>query len=137
MRLAGGASVVVLLLLAVATSPWASDGWYLLIPPLSEYDDRAAFMSGYRILDNKPLSEWRQQGAYDSAKECETVRNSLLAAEQTVFSRSSESYAKASAGGMDPVVLKIQQRLTEGHNADVWALMASRCIQSNDPRLAR
>ena len=137
MRLAGGASLVVVILLAVATSLLVADGWYLLIPPRSEYNERAAFLSGYKILDNKPLSQWGQQGAYDSASECEAVRNSLLRVEQRVYSLSSEAYVKAVGAGTDPVVLKTQRFLTETNNANVWAFMASRCIRSDDPRLRR
>ncbi len=136
-RLVGGASLLVMVLLVVPTLLWAAGGWYLLIPPRSEYNEQAAFLSGYRILDNKPLSQWAQQGAYDSASECEATRNSLTMAEQHTYSLSSEAYLKAVAAGTDPVVLKFQRLLTEGHNASVWALMASRCIRSDDPRLGR
>jgi hypothetical protein len=134
-RLPGGASLVVVILLAVATSPWAADGWYLLIPPRSEYNERADFLSGYKILDKTPLSQWGQQGAYGSASECEAVRNTLLLVEQGIYSRSSEAYLKAVGAGTDPVVLKIQRFLTESNNATVLGFMASRCIRSNDPRL--
>jgi hypothetical protein len=123
--------------LAVATSPWAADGWYLLIPPRSEYNERAAFLSGYKILDNTPLSQWGQQGAYDSASECEATRNVLLKVEQRVYSSSSEAYLKAVGAGTDSVVLKAQRFVTERNNANVWAFMASRCIRSDDPRLRR
>jgi len=135
MRLAGGASLVVVILLTMVTSLWAADGWYLLIPPRIEYNERADFLSGYKILDNKPLSQWGQQGAYDSASECEAARNSLLMVEQRVHSKSSEDYIKAVAAGTDPVVLRTQRLLTETNNANVWAFMASRCVRSNDPRL--
>ena len=135
MRPAGGASLVVVILLTVATSLWAADGWYLLIPPRSEYNERADFLSGYKILDNKPLSQWGQEGAYDSAPECEAVRNSLLMVEQRAYSKSSEDYIKGVRAGTDPVVLRTQRFLTETNNANVWAFMASRCIRSDDPRL--
>jgi hypothetical protein len=135
MRLAPGASLVVVILLAVTTSPRAAGGWYLLIPPRSEYDERAGFLSGYKILDNKPLSQWGQQGAYDSASECEAVKNSFTMAEQRVYSLSSEAYVKAVGAGTDPVVLKMQRFLTESNNANVLGFMASRCIRSDDPRL--
>ncbi len=58
MRLVGGASLVVVILLTLSASLWAADGWYLLIPPRSEYNERADFLSGYKILHNKPLSQW-------------------------------------------------------------------------------
>jgi len=81
------------------------------------------------------MSQWGQQSAYDSASECEAVKNSLLMVEQRVYSLSSEAYRKAVGAGTDPVVLKMQRFLTETNNANVWAFMASRCIRSDDPRL--
>lgn len=136
MRLGVGASLC-LVLLAVADVAVAANGWYLLIPPRSEYNERAAFLSGYRILDDKPLSQWAQRGAYDSASECDTARNSLTMAEHRTYSLSSEAYIKAVGAGTDAVALKMQRSVTERNNANVSALMASRCIRSNDPRLRR
>ena len=137
MRFNHRAWLVVIILLTVVTSLWASEVWYLLIPPRSEYNEHADFLSGYKILDKKPLSQWGQQGAYDSASECEAVRNSLLMVEQSVYSKSSEAYMNALGEGTDQVVLKTQRFVTEKNNANVWAFMASRCIRSNDPRLAK
>jgi hypothetical protein len=116
---------------------WAAGGWYLLVPPRSEYDERADYLRGYKILDGQPLAQWAQQGAYDSASECEAVRNSLMLAEHGVYAKSVESYQKAISAGTDPVVLNSHRRLTEMNNANVLVLMASRCIRSDDPRLAR
>jgi hypothetical protein len=130
-------ALLVVALLPVATTSWAAGGWYLLIPPRSEYNERAEFLSGYKILDSKPLSLWGQEGAYDSAAECEAVRNSRLMTEQRVYSSSSEAYVKAVGAGTDPVVLKVQRFLTESNNASVWAFMASRCVRSDDARLRR
>ncbi len=124
-------------LLAVADVAVAADGWYLLIPHRSDYNERAAFLSGYRILDDKPLSQWAQEGAYDSASECEAARNSLTMAEQRVSAVSSEAYIKAVAAGTDAVVLNMQRLLAETNSAIVSALIASRCIRSDDPRLRR
>jgi len=133
--LAGGASLVLVILLATATSPSASDGWYLLIPPRSEYNEQADFLKGYKILDNEPLSTWGQQGAYDSAWECEAVRNTLTMAEQRVYSLSSEDYQKAISAKKDSFTLNMQRWVTEKNNANVFAFIFSRCIRRNDPRL--
>jgi len=117
---------VLLCFLTFTTSAWAASGWYLLVPPRSEYDERAEYLSGYQILDSKPLSQWAQQGAYDSASECEAVRNSLVLVEHGVYARSSESYLKAISAGTDPVVLNTHRLFNETHNANVSMLMASR-----------
>jgi len=136
-RPAAATALAAVVLLSVATPLWAADGWYLLVPPRSEYNDRAAFLSGHKILDTAPLSQWAQQGAYDSASECEAAKNSLLMTEQRVYSSSSEAYIKAVGAATDPVALKMQRLLTERNNANVSALMASRCIRRDDPRLRR
>jgi hypothetical protein len=127
--------LVALLSFVVATPLFAADGWYLLIPPRSEYSERAPFLQGYKILDQKPLTRWAQQGAYDSASECEAVRDSFLKVEQDVYSKSSDQYIKDVGAGKDAAVLRMQRSLTETHNANVSAFMASRCVRSNDPRL--
>ena len=132
--LARRASLIVVLLF-VTTASWAAAGWYLLIPPRSEYNEHANFLSGYKILDSKPLSQWGQQAAYDSAAECEAVRHSQLMIEQRVYSKSSEEYVKAVGAEKDPLALKMQRFLTESNNANVSALMASRCVRSDDTRL--
>ena len=137
MRLAAGASLVVGILLAGATSPGTADAWYLLIPPESKYDERADFLSGYKIMDTEPLSRWARQGAYVSAAQCEAARNRLLLAEERVFSLSSEAYIKAGGAGTDSLVLNTQRFLTETKNADLLAVRASRCIRSDDPGLQR
>lgn len=130
-----GVLVAVVLLLAAATSLCAADGCYLLIPRLSEFDESADFLNGFKVLDSKGLSEWGQQGAYDSATECETVRHDLLMAEQRVYSSASEAYLKATGAGTDQSLLKDQRWFVELQNAKVLALMSSRCIRSDDPRL--
>ena len=43
-------------------------GWYLLAPPMNSWP-------GLPYLDIKaPLSKWRKQAAFSSAKECEVAR---------------------------------------------------------------
>ncbi len=60
--------IAVLLVLGLA---WEAEGWYLLVPPRSEYKEISELLQGYAILADKPLPPWGQQGAYDSAAECE------------------------------------------------------------------
>lgn len=114
-----------------------ADGWYLLIPPRSEFNERAEFTDGYKILDDKPFSQWAQQGAYDSASECESTRNKLLAEEHSRYAASTAAYVKAVGEKTDPVVLRLARFSAEVRNANVNAFIASRCIRSNDPRLLK
>jgi len=136
MQLARTASLLVVLFLLAATS-WAAGGWYLLIPPRSEYNERAEYLSAYKILDTKPLSQWGQQGAYDSASECEAIRHDLLMVEQRVHVKDTENYIKAVGAGTDTAVLKTQRWVSEMSNANEEAFLASRCVRNDDPRLRR
>lgn len=123
------------LVLTIATPLLAADGWYLLVPPRSEYDKNAEYLSGYKILDSKPLSQWHQQGAYDSASECEDMKHNLTMIEQNTYSKTSENYIDAVRSEKSKAVLEFQRASVEALNANVFALMASRCIKSSDPRL--
>jgi hypothetical protein len=123
--------------LASAPSAFAGAGWYLLIPPISDFDEHAPYLQGFKILDAKPLSQWAQQGAYDSASECEAVKNSLLMTEHNFYAKSSADYIKAVGANKDSAVLKHMRWTTERSNANVDAWMASRCIKSDDPRLGK
>ena len=71
MNIVGLSSKASLVFLALVAAPsiFAAGGWYLLVPPRSGYDE----LKGYKILDTEPLSKWTQQGAYDSASDCEAV----------------------------------------------------------------
>ena len=115
----------------------AAGGWYLLLPPTSDYDKRAEYLHTYKILDTKPLSQWSQQGAYDSALECEAVKNSLLLVDQNFYSKSSADYIGALGSKKDAAVLEIMRFTAERANANVNIWGASRCIKSDDPRLAK
>jgi hypothetical protein len=130
-------AVVVIVALAAVPCPAAGTGWYLLVPPSSDYDEHAQFLQAYTILDMKPLYQWAQQGAYDSASECEAVRNSLLMVEHRFYAKSSEDYVQAIGANKDPAVLTHMRRTTERSNANVDAFTASRCIKSDDPRLRK
>lgn len=130
-------AILSFLVLTIAIPLYAADGWYLLVPPRSNYNTKAAFLNGYKILDDQPLSKWGQQGAYDSAAECEAMKQTLIISEQNAYSASSTDYIKAGQADASQNVLAFKRAAVEELNADVLALMASRCINSNDPRLKR
>jgi hypothetical protein len=135
-RLLGG-TVLVFVALVIAPSASAASGWYLLVPPSSDFNEHAEYLQGFKILDTKPLSQWWQQGAYDSASECEAVKNTLLMTEHSFYSKLSENYIKAVGENKDSAVLKHMRYTTERANANVDAWTASRCIKSDDPRLGK
>jgi hypothetical protein len=142
-------ALLYLVVIAVANLAAASGGWYLLIPPRSEYNERATFLSGFRILTEEPLSRWLQEGAYDSAADCEGAKAALTLVEHRSFELSADEYRKSLSAdpkalgrGADGewfnVTLAKHKRFTaENYNASVDALSAARCIRSDDPRLRR
>ena len=135
-RFFGGAALI-LVSLVTAPSASAASGWYLLVPPSSDFNESAEYLQGYKILDTKPLSQWGQQGAYDSASECEAVKNSLLTTENNIYYKSNESYINAMGTKKDPAALRVMRWATERSNANVAVWTASRCIKSDDPRLGK
>src|SRR5206468_144835 len=114
---------------------WAGNGWYLLVPSLSEYNEANDFLKGYRVLVGEPLSKWNHAGAYDSAVECDTDRNGRIRREHSVYTMATDEYRQLIRAQADPFVLKTQRRIVELDNAQVDALQASRCISSDDSRL--
>ena len=123
-------------MLCISAMPlFAADRWFLLVPARSEYDERSPLSQGFRILDKKPLIEWPLQGAYDTAMECEGVRNKTLKLQRDILSRSSEAFLSDTAGNSDPEFLKAQRALMEAQYANVSAFAASRCVGNDDPRL--
>src|SRR5713226_6662051 len=118
-----GRMALVFVALATAPSVSAVTGWYLLVPPRSNFD----------ILDTKPLSQWAQQGAYDSASECEAVKNSLLKVESDYYYGATRRYGDALSKKKDPAALIVMKSATETSNANINAWTASRCIKSDEP----
>ena len=127
----------VVLIVGIASSAEAGQGWYLMLPPRSEYNVNADFLQGYKIRSSEPLSRWGQQGAYNSAAECEAAKSLLMRVEHSYYEKTSQDYLKAVGSNTDPVVLRLQRFLTENANANVDMYQASRCIASDDPRLVR
>jgi len=132
-----GFSIVVSLLLPTAPLLHATERaeWHFLVPPVGHYDEKAEYLKGYKILMNKPLSQWTLQGTYDSAAECETVRSTHTRLAQRFYSKSGEDYIKAVSAKIELPVLEIMRARAEGDNANVHAKLASQCIRSSDPKL--
>lgn len=124
-------------LLAASPVARAAGGWYLLVPPRSEYNEQAPFTKGYKILDDKPLSQWGQVAAFDSASGCEATKGALLMAEQKMYQLDQQDYTKALEARKDASTLNLMRWNAEVHNGNITAYMAGRCIRSDDPRLRK
>jgi hypothetical protein len=129
--------VAMVAVLGMVGAAGAGDGWYLLIPPRSSFNEHEAFLQGFKILHSTSLSQWGQEGAYDSAAECEAAKSSHVGVEQRYYEKSAEAYRKDLGANADPVALKLQRYFTENANANVDTYLASRCVRSDDPRLGR
>ena len=120
----------VLVALAGSSPSLAAGGWYLRVPPRN---DRNVL----EVLDTEPLSKWTQQGAYDSASECEAVRNALSTVEYKSYSDAQRRYGLALSGKKDPAELAVIQSALENYRSNYDGLAASRCTKSDDPRLGK
>lgn len=114
----------------------AKGGWYLLIPPISDYNEKAQFLSGYKIFDKAPLSEWIQDSAYDTADDCEQARTTMYELAAREFSLDDDQYLKMlNDKNVSKFSLKLKRELVEGHRVGKSRWDIARCIASNDPRL--
>jgi hypothetical protein len=140
-------------------------GWYLILPPTQEMTDPACnwhhstFIGGITALlrggsdwnivicdresllldTSAPLSEWDSGGAFETLAECQAEQQKPLSASEKARVASAEGLAfdddrklRPEAAHLLPddfVKLALESRET--------ALMASRCIASDDPRLKR
>ena len=120
----------VLAALAVAQPVFAAGGWYLLVPPRSDQNP-------LKVLDGEPLSKWTQQGAYDSASECEAVKNALLNVERSSYYDSQRRLGSAQSERKDPAAIVVIQSAFENYRANYDGLSASRCIKTDDLRLGK
>lgn len=104
-RIFGGAALI---FVALVTTPfaYAASGWYLLIPPLGEYIEREQYSGKYKILDTKPLLQWRHHGSYDKASDCEGAKLSLRSGLYGISAQSSGDWSKAHDAKQGSEVLK-------------------------------
>lgn len=125
--------VIVAALLLGATSPAQAAGWwYLVVPPRSDYDEHAPFLSGYKVLESRPLSQWKLGGIFDSILHCVARRDSLALTEHRLYTEVLGVYLKEERAPTDPELLRYDRYTAEVHNANYSAYSASRCVSSQD-----
>jgi hypothetical protein len=123
-----------LVLLAHETGS-AGQGWYLLVPSLSEYNEAGGCLERYRVLVDAPLAKWHHAEAYDSATDCEAVRHTRVLVETRRRAGELELYLKLFAANPPADALKLQRWNLERAHAQEQAMGSSLCIASDDPRL--
>ena len=130
--------VILAALLSVEmSSAWAAGWWYLVIPPRSDYDEHAPFLTGYKILEQKPLAEWKLGGVFDSILHCVARRDALALAEHQAYTDDLGAYLKAERAPTAPELLRYERYTTEVHNANYSAYSASRCVPSQEMNFRR
>jgi len=129
-------------------------GWYLITPP-SQFEpprlsngtfDRSAPFSrwlpnGVPNL-NAPFKYWRNDGSYDSAKECNSAIESniqeLQQAVDKLRSRHLSEQQQSAEDDKDDQFFKLPTGWSHGtRHYGLTAAMSAQCIASDDPRLAK
>jgi hypothetical protein len=102
------------------TAALALIGWYLISPP-STYDSRT---QSFALLPNAPISKWKVIDSYDSAGDCNSVRDEIQKAahDPAALAQVNKETAKR---GEPPLDSKFA--LESAHEAF--------CISTDDPRL--
>ncbi|MFZ1908415.1 MAG: hypothetical protein WAU52_04960 [Burkholderiales bacterium] len=126
--------ILAAMLLSGMSATWAA-GWYLVVPPRSDYDEHAPFLRGYKILEDRPLSEWQLSGIFDSVFDCDARRGKLELAEHKLYYEGFGEYQKAQREQSQPELLRYERFASETHHANYSAYATSRCVPTSDPRL--
>lgn len=124
--------ILAVLFFGATSSAYAEGWWYLVVPPRSDYDEHAPFLSGYEILESKPLSQWKLGGVFDSVLRCVARRDALALTEHKLYTEELGVYLKAERVPTEPELLRYDRYTAEVHNANYSAYSASRCISSKD-----
>jgi hypothetical protein len=132
-----GRAILAAVLLGGMSATWAARTWYLVVPPRSDYDERAPFLSGYKILEDTPLSEWGLAGIFESVVNCVAKRDRLVSTEHKLYLDNLGEYLKSQRHRTEPELLRYERYATEVHHSHHMAYSASRCVSTEDLRLRR
>jgi hypothetical protein len=113
----------------------AAGSWYLVVPPRSDYDERAPFLAGYTIQQERPLAEWQLTGIFASTLKCMARRDALVLSEHKQYFADLGAYMKDERQGSEPELLRYGRFTAELHNANYAAYSASRFVPADDPEL--
>lgn len=128
--------VLIAALLLLTGAAWAGQGWYLFVPPVSDEDRSAPYLSAVKVLTSSPLSRWRQWGAYGSAPECEATKDTMAALNYNFYLKSNREYLESISRDA-PAISGHWRWASERDHASSEAFSSALCIASDDPRLAR
>jgi hypothetical protein len=130
-----GRVILAAMLLGGMSATWAARSWYLVVPPRSDYDERAPFLSGYKILEDTPLSEWGLAGIFENVVNCVAKRDLLTLTEHKLYLDDLGKYLKSEAERTEPELVRYERYAAEVHYSHHMAYSASRCVPTEDPGL--
>lgn len=109
----------------------AAGSWYLLYPPVRdkprELDDV--------VVTSRPLREWSHQGSFDSARECDEVKERLRKFHHRKFEEETariKNSTKRSDSALDIFRDDPLYRIAAQY---AFASIAGRCVATDDPQL--
>jgi hypothetical protein len=123
------------LLLMAFGSVKAAGGWYLLTPPVTEYNEKAGYLERIRVLTDVPLSKWNHGDSFDTAADCEAVRYARTQLETRFRATAVDEYQKSLSVDRSPADRESARRTLESAHSREQVLALSRCIASDDSRL--
>ena len=130
-------TAAIVALVAVSKLALAAGGWYLMLPPLSKYDESAPFLKAYKVLQSEPISKWSQAAAFDKASQCESEKLACASSFWSAFVRSQKNYQEMlGLHDVDKGSLAFERQITEQYRADTDQYAFGLCIASDDPRLS-
>jgi hypothetical protein len=119
-----------IVMLHTSAVPAAEVGWYLMLPSVERGKN---VFDRPKVNRSAPLTQWRQEEAFDSAEECRSLREVQRDSYNTIADKAwnDTPYMKT----VDKDYSHISGQSYLGYIAEAWRYAEALCIASNDPRL--
>lgn len=96
-------------------------GWYLMVPPIKEKN----------VVADAALSEWKMAEGFDTARDCESARSSLVEKAKETASQAGSNLKASQGDKSNGQNLEVLQQL---YFLEI-VVPLQKCIASDDPRL--
>jgi hypothetical protein len=135
--LIGAVVLLAVLLILWVSAASAGQGWYLMLPPVSEEPTLT-------VRVNAPFRDWTTEDSFGRVDECREARMFLAnQAERNLKDRRQQLHdldttpKGAALRREDPGFRDFIKRLVDASRLDRDQMRMSKCITTDDPRLAR
>ncbi len=113
-------------------------GWYLMMPP-PQFDPATHLPNGGPNLD-APLSDWRNEGSFDSAKECQAGLKDNIAFALQIQAKIRKEHRSEQQETAEEEKMDRQANVPKGFNRGLrgyglTGAVNAQCIATDDPRL--